>query len=198
MNVTSVLLFGILMQAAPEDPNSKAKPDMGVAIGKPPKNDEWAFKDQGFFNGTALSVAHKVDELGIDILAQENGTGSFDAKAAADGLYKDIMAANGVTEAKKVDSRTSKLPGGGGGGANANYIEMTFKRNEKLMDLYLGQVRRTEDIQLKSQERLVELQRMTTIGQSKTLADFMLNAKQWWSGPTPSDQLQEGDKPGMH
>ncbi|MCG3777198.1 MAG: hypothetical protein JW395_4074 [Nitrospira sp.] len=65
------------------------------------------------------------------------------------------------------------------------------------MGLYLGQVRRTEDIQLKSQERLVDLQRMTTIGQSKTLADFMLNAKQWLIGPAPSEQPQEGDRPSM-
>lgn len=74
------------------------------------------------------------------------------------------------------------------------YVKKLEEQNEKLMDLYLGQVRRTEDIQLKSQERLVELQRMTTIGQSKTLADFMLNAKQWLVGPAPSDQPQEGDK----
>jgi hypothetical protein len=74
------------------------------------------------------------------------------------------------------------------------YVKKLEEQNEKLMDLYLGQVRRTEDIQLKSQERLVELQRMTTIGQSKTLADFMLNAKQWLIGPVPSDQPQEGDK----
>lgn len=134
MNATAALLVGILFQAAQEDPNTKSKPEMGVSISKPPKNDEWGFKDQGFFNGTALSVAHKVDELGIDILAQENGTGSFDAKAAAEGLYKDIMAAPGVTEAKKIDSRSSKLPGGGGGGANSNYVEMSFKRNDKPME----------------------------------------------------------------
>ncbi len=76
------------------------------------------------------------------------------------------------------------------------YVKKLEERNEKLMDLYLDQVRRTEDIQLKSQERLVELQRMTTIGQSKTLADFMLNAKQWLTGPAPSDH-QEDDKPGV-
>ncbi len=76
------------------------------------------------------------------------------------------------------------------------YVKKLEERNEKLMDLYLDQVRRTEDIQLKSQERLVELQRMTTIGQSKTLADFMLNAKQWLVGPVPSDH-QEDDKPSV-
>ena len=58
---------------------------------------------------------------------------------------------------------------------------------EKWEGKYHDQVRRTEDIQLKSQERLVELQRMTTIGQSKTLADFMLQAKNWIVGGTSDD-----------
>ncbi len=73
------------------------------------------------------------------------------------------------------------------------YVKKLEERNEKLMDLYLDQVRRTEDIQIKSHERLVELQRMTTIGQSKTLADFMLQAKQWLVGPGPSENLEAGE-----
>jgi hypothetical protein len=43
-------------------------------------------------------------------------------------------------------------------------------------------VRRTEEIQLKSQEQLLELQRMTAVGQSETLADFMLKARHWMLG----------------
>ena len=73
------------------------------------------------------------------------------------------------------------------------YVKKLEERNERLMDLYLDQVRRTEDIQIKSHERLVELQRMTTIGQSKTLADFMLQAKQWLVGPAPTENLETGD-----
>ena len=73
------------------------------------------------------------------------------------------------------------------------YVKKLEERNEKLMDLYLDQVRRTEDIQIKSHERLVELQRMTTIGQSKALADFMLQAKQWLVGPAPTESPKAGD-----
>lgn len=73
------------------------------------------------------------------------------------------------------------------------YVKKLEERTEKLMDLYLDQVRRTEDIQIKSHERLVELQRMTTIGQSKTLADFMLQAKQWLVGPAPSENPEGGE-----
>ncbi len=136
MNATAALLIGVLFQAAQEDPNTKAKPEMGVSISKPPKNDEWAFKDQGFFNGTTLSVAHKVDEVGIDLLAQEKAPGAsfYDPKEAAEALYKSIVAATGVTEAKKIDSRASKLPGGGGGNVMANYVELSFKKDEKPME----------------------------------------------------------------
>ena len=73
------------------------------------------------------------------------------------------------------------------------YVKKLEERNEKLMDLYLDQVRRTEDIQIKSHERWIELQRMTTIGHSKTLADFMLQAKNWLTGAVPSETAPEGE-----
>jgi hypothetical protein len=39
-----------------------------------------------------------------------------------------------------------------------------------------------EDIQMQSTQQILELQRMTAIGQSETLADFMLRAKDWILG----------------
>lgn len=77
------------------------------------------------------------------------------------------------------------------------YVKRLESQIEKLETRYEAQVRRTEDIQLKAQERLVELQRMTTIGQSKTLADFMLQAKNWFVGAGPEDAPDgAGDRPG--
>ena len=63
------------------------------------------------------------------------------------------------------------------------YVKKLEDRIEKLETKYEAQVRRTEEIQLKSQEQLLELQRMTAVGQSQTLADFMLKAKDWLIGP---------------
>jgi hypothetical protein len=63
------------------------------------------------------------------------------------------------------------------------YVKRLEERNEKLEAKYEAQVRRTEEIQMKSQQQLIELQRMTAIGQSETLADFMLKAKEWILGP---------------
>jgi hypothetical protein len=74
------------------------------------------------------------------------------------------------------------------------YVTRLERQIEKLEAKYEAQVRRTEDIQLKAQERLVELQRMTTIGQSKTLADFMLQAKQWIIGP--NSEIESAEQQG--
>ena len=65
------------------------------------------------------------------------------------------------------------------------YVKRLEGQVEKWETKYEAQVRRTEEIQIRHQEKLVELQRMTTIGQSKTLADFMLQAKNWIVGDQP-------------
>jgi hypothetical protein len=64
------------------------------------------------------------------------------------------------------------------------YVKRLEERVEKLEAKYEAQVRRTEDIQTKSQEQLIELQRMTAVSNSTTLADFMLKARNWVLGPS--------------
>ena len=53
---------------------------------------------------------------------------------------------------------------------------------------YEAQVRRTEEIQLSGAKQLLELQRMTAVGNSQTLADFMLKAKDWMLGPSDPEK----------
>jgi hypothetical protein len=62
------------------------------------------------------------------------------------------------------------------------YVKRLEDRVDKLEAKYEAQVRRTEEIQMKSQQQIIELQRMTAIGQSQTLADFMLKARDWVLG----------------
>jgi hypothetical protein len=62
------------------------------------------------------------------------------------------------------------------------YVKRLEAQVEKWEGKYHEQVRRTEDIQMKSTQQILELQRMTAIGQSETLADFMLKAKDWILG----------------
>ena len=65
------------------------------------------------------------------------------------------------------------------------YVKRLETQIEKLEMKYEAQVRRTEEIQISNQHQLIELQRMTTIGQSQTLADFMLKAKNFLIGSSP-------------
>ena len=75
------------------------------------------------------------------------------------------------------------------------YVKRLENQVEKLEVKYEAQVRRTEDIQQRSQERLMELQRMTTIGQSKTLADFMLQARNWLTGSATDESSISAARP---
>ena len=63
------------------------------------------------------------------------------------------------------------------------YVKKLEDRVEKLEAKYEAQIRRTEEIQLSGTKQLLELQRMTAVGNSQTLADFMLKAKDWILGP---------------
>ena len=73
------------------------------------------------------------------------------------------------------------------------YVKRLEERNEKLEAKYEAQVRRTEEIQMKSQQQIIELQRMTAVGQSQTLADFMLKAKGWLVGEGSDNEKAEAD-----
>lgn len=76
------------------------------------------------------------------------------------------------------------------------YVKRLEATVDKLEAKYDAQVRRTEEIQLTGQKQLLELQRMTAVGQSQTLADFMLKAKDWILGPGDPER-READTPPM-
>ncbi len=75
------------------------------------------------------------------------------------------------------------------------YVKRLEATVEKLEARYDAQVRRTEEIQLNGQKQLLELQRMTAVGQSQTLADFMLKAKDWVLGPGSETSIREVETP---
>ena len=76
------------------------------------------------------------------------------------------------------------------------YVKKLEDRVDKLETKYEAQVRRTEEIQIQSQEKILELQRMTTIGQSKQLGDFLLQAKEWLiPGAKPAESREVVDPP---
>ena len=129
-------LSGFLPQAK-EDKDIAIKPDVGVSIRKPPKNDEWDFKEMGFFTKAALVVGHKVDEIVIEVHEQEKAQGMsyYNLKDYATNEFKNVSGINGVTEAKKINAANQKLPGGGAGNVQASHLEMSFKRDGKPLEL---------------------------------------------------------------
>lgn len=74
------------------------------------------------------------------------------------------------------------------------YVKKLEERVEKAEARYEAQVHRTEEIQIRSQNALIELQRMVAVGQSQTLADFMLKAREWVLGANDADKKEEGSR----
>jgi hypothetical protein len=133
----AALLLASPGQNAPADPDLLYKKDLGVSIRKPAKNEEWEFKEKGFFANSQLVVAHKVDTVMIDIFAQDKATGFsyYDPKTAAEGEYKNISGFPDVKDAKKIEIKAAKLPAGGAGNVMAQFLDMTFKRGDKSWEL---------------------------------------------------------------
>lgn len=73
------------------------------------------------------------------------------------------------------------------------YVKRLESQVEKLEGKLDAQVRRTEEIQLKSQQNLMELQRMIAVGQSETLANFMLKAREWVLGKSGEVAQESGE-----
>jgi hypothetical protein len=71
------------------------------------------------------------------------------------------------------------------------YVKKLEERCDKLEAKLDAQIFRTEEIQRDNQKQLIELQRMTAVGNSQTLADFMLKAKDWILGPATASENKE-------
>lgn len=135
--ICAAIVIALLGQAKKENPDLKFDEQAGLSVGKMPKNDEWGFRDKPFFAKAKVSVAHKVDDIAVEVipvLPAPNQYG-WDLKKEADSAFSAFSAAEGVTEMKKVSQQEKvRLPGGGGNGAVGTYIEMTFKRADKLVE----------------------------------------------------------------
>src|SRR5262245_21353358 len=111
--VAAVGLLLPLAQQQKENPDLKYDPRMGITVAKPPKNDEWDFKEKGFFTNTKLALNHKVDELGFDIMDQAppaNG-GSYDLKKVSEDAFNNMSSQQGVTDSKRIEMKQTKMPG---------------------------------------------------------------------------------------
>jgi hypothetical protein len=122
---------------AKSNPDFKYDEKAGVSIQKFPKNDEWDFKDMGrFMKSPKLVIAHKVDELWIEVVQAPPATmGGYDLKKQIEADYAGLSGDKNMSEVKQVVVQPSKLPLGGGNGANAMFYQATFKFMDKAMEM---------------------------------------------------------------
>ena len=131
-------LLGFQQGKTPKESDVSINANFGVSIRRPAKNDEWDFKEKGgFFTNSHLVVVHKVDQICIEVFAQDKATGfgSYDIKDAARKEFTNIAGFQGITEAKQVTIANQKLPGGGAGNVTASFLDMTFKKDDKPMEM---------------------------------------------------------------
>jgi hypothetical protein len=131
--LSAALLIAFVAQQKNANSDLKYDEKAGISVSKPPKNDEWDFKDKGMFDQSRIVLAHKVDELTFDIVQHPAPPAGqvYDLKKQVEGDYTNMNGQPGITEAKRIAMNATKLPGSG---VQAWYLEMTFKRSDKLME----------------------------------------------------------------
>lgn len=122
-----------LAQQQKQNPDLKYLEKAGISVMKPPKNDEWDFKEKGFFTNSSFALSHKVDEINFDIRYQAaaTGGGSYDLKKVCEDFFTSMSSQEGITDAKRIAMNQTRIPGSG---YQAWYLEMTFKRADKLTE----------------------------------------------------------------
>jgi hypothetical protein len=141
MKLLCAAIAGMLLasqQGKNTNPDLRYDEKAGISASKPPKNDEWDFKEKesgAVWKEARFLVAHKVDELHIEIVQTPPATqGSYDIKKQCENDYTSIKGTNGINDAKQLALKNEKLPGGGAGGVAASFLEMIFKRGDKLVE----------------------------------------------------------------
>jgi hypothetical protein len=127
-----------------QDPDLKYDKDRGISISKPPKNDEWEFRDKGsFYRDSKMALAHRVDTIVLEIMGNPgtvaNGlsVGVYDPKKTVEAEWTALASSPMFKDQKKKDMKQTKLPGGAGGNVNSWYLEVTYKLDDKPMEYRL-------------------------------------------------------------
>ena len=126
--------LAVLAQQQPATPGMHYNPAAGFSINLPPKNDEWAFREKqkggdppvgAMFKDSKLVVAHKVDELAIEILSFDQ---TSDLKKQVEADWNNISGSPNFKDAKRIEMKAGKLPGTS---VNCQYLEVEFLRSDK-------------------------------------------------------------------
>ena len=121
----------LLLQAA--EPDTQSLKERGFSIQKPPKKDEWQFKDKGKLTKSQMVLANVVDDLSIEMYSEEleSDKVNYDPKytleqnwktISSDGQYKDVKMLGKISN--------STLPSRAASGVKVWLLQMTLKSPE--------------------------------------------------------------------
>lgn len=123
----ALALFSSLQQA---NPDFLQKENLGLSIQKPPKNDEWEFREKGQFEASLVVVGHRVDTLTVEIFVQEPATGYYDPKAEVDKQWESMSLKLKDAKKKNDHKKATKLPGNAASGVNAYWLDVSWKESD--------------------------------------------------------------------
>jgi len=135
--VTRIVLGFLIFCALQEDPNLKYLADRGFSISRPPKKDEWQFKDKGHFTKSQAIVINVVDDMSVEMYSQvlDSNKLGYDCKAtletlwtetSSNGMYKDVKQIGKIAQ--------TVLPGGGANGNKVFLLDMTLTMDSGPME----------------------------------------------------------------
>src|SRR5690242_17294316 len=88
------------------NPDLRYDEKAGISVNKPPKNDEWDFKEKesgALWKEARFLVVHKVDELRIEIVQTPPSTqGGYDIAKQNENDFTSIKGTTGIDDAKQI------------------------------------------------------------------------------------------------
>ena len=184
--VVMALFLSTFQDAKNANPDLKYLPEQGFSIMKPVKNDEWDFKEKGYYKEAKALVGHKVEELTIEVIPVGASTTQggrdplrlsiWDPKKQAEAELKQFSDARYKDLVRK-ESKQVKLPGGGAGNAMTSYVEATYKVDEKSMEFRLWAFVGKEN---QGGYMVVMIGEAGAYKKHQKLADFVLSSIKIW------------------
>jgi hypothetical protein len=133
----AVSLAVALLALQADDPNLKYLKERGFSISKPPKKDEWQFKDKGRFTTSQLVVQNIVTDVSIEMYSEELNSDklNYDPKYTLELLWKSVSSNGRYKEVKEVGKiAATTFPGKGAGGQRVWLLDMTLNIEDVPME----------------------------------------------------------------
>ena len=137
MGKTAISLVVMLFALQADDPNLKYLKERGFSISKPPKKDEWQFKDSGRFKKSQLVVQNIVTDVSIEMYSEELDSDkiNYDPKYTLERLWKSVSSNGDYKEVKQIGKiQATTFPNKGAGGQRVWLLDMTLNLEDMPME----------------------------------------------------------------